>query len=203
MKLLILMSEISKNFELNFQKFSRNLTYIFKVTLNALLVYIKDYIQHVIMISETGLTLVYQLMKYWFTHLGRTWYCCTICSISLEKLLEYAKCENIKGNTTAQLIIDAFVKSGLDPLMCQPWTYYGAGNMAFKLKSDSNQFEELTINQTSITVHHTNYICVYVKHPRSQRSIAWYALYIHLAYFSSFQLTVKEPLELQLQKFKK
>ena len=39
-------------------------------------------------------------------------------SIPAEKLLEYIKCENIEGKAIVQLIIDALVKSGLDPLIC-------------------------------------------------------------------------------------
>ena len=38
-------------------------------------------------------------------------------SAPVEKLLEYVKFKNNKRNTIAQLIIDIFVKSGLDLLM--------------------------------------------------------------------------------------
>lgn len=39
-------------------------------------------------------------------------------SVPAEKLLEYVKFKDNKQNTIAQLIIDTFVKSGLDLPMC-------------------------------------------------------------------------------------
>ena len=71
-------------------------------------------------------------------------------SIPVEKLLEYVNCENIIGNTIAQLIIDTLTKAGLDSLMHRSQTFDKAGNMTGKQKGVSNQFKEITGNQKSI-----------------------------------------------------
>ena len=71
-------------------------------------------------------------------------------SIPLGKLLEYVNCENIKGNTIAQLIIDKLTKTGLDSLIHRLQTFDRDGNMAGKQNGASNQFKEITSNQKPV-----------------------------------------------------
>ena len=50
-------------------------------------------------------------------------------SAAVEKLIEYVKCHNIKGNTIEKLITDTGTNVGLKTSLCSSQTYDGAGNM--------------------------------------------------------------------------
>ena len=55
-------------------------------------------------------------------------------SVAAEKLIEYVKCHNIKGNTIAKLIIDTVTNVGINTSLCRSQTYDRAGNMSGKQK---------------------------------------------------------------------
>lgn len=71
----------------------------------------------------------------------------------IERLVEYIKCENIRGETIAQHIIDCVTKLGLDVNKCRSQTYDGAGNMAGKQKGAAQQFQDKTGNTKATYFH--------------------------------------------------
>lgn len=50
----------------------------------------------------------------------------------IERLIEYVKCESIRGETIADLIIACIRRVGLRPENCRAQTYDGAANMSEK-----------------------------------------------------------------------
>ena len=50
----------------------------------------------------------------------------------VERLVEFIKCEKIKGDDIADHILSCVTRLGLDPTKCRAHTYDGAGNMAGK-----------------------------------------------------------------------
>ena len=52
----------------------------------------------------------------------------------VEKLLEYVRCEDIKGTSIENHLITTLEDAGLDVMMCRSQTYDGAGNMSRKSK---------------------------------------------------------------------
>ena len=49
---------------------------------------------------------------------------------SVERLIEYVKCDNITGEAIANLIIELLKSNGIEISCCRSQTYDGAGNMA-------------------------------------------------------------------------
>ena len=57
--------------------------------------------------------------------------CITNCQ-AIEKLLEFVQCDDVKGASITEFIINALSNAGLYPQMCPAQTYDGASNMAGK-----------------------------------------------------------------------
>lgn len=59
-----------------------------------------------------------------------------------EKLLGYANCESISGEHIYQILVEELTKAGLDLQFCRAQAYYGAGNMAGRVKGCQARFQE-------------------------------------------------------------
>ena len=179
------MAEIDNNLDIRLRTCARNATYTSKTTQNELLSCIKDYIQ-----SEIVADINNQIRGPYY---GISADEVTDCSnweqlgillryvkdsVAVEKLIEYVKCHNIKGNTITKLIIDTVTNVGLKNSLCRSQTYDGDGNMSGKQKGALNQFCEITGSkkQCIFIVHPMNSICTYQKRRRFQRYTTWYAL---------------------------
>ena len=139
---------------------TRNSTYISRMTQNALLESIKNYMQGKIdeinqqqfgLVNDevTGsmnweqLGIVVQYVKD---------------DKPIERLLEYMKCPNICGATIVNLIIKALNEVGLNIKKCRAQTYDGAGNMVREQQGAANQlklfrFYKTTFNSTRRVWH--------------------------------------------------
>ena len=60
---------------------------------------------------------------------------------TVERLIEYVKCDKIRDETIANLIIESLKSNGVDVSYCRSQTYDGAGNMA------ENKTEQLKISK--------------------------------------------------------
>ena len=76
---------------------------------------------------------------------------------AIAKLLEFVKCNNIKGTSIAEFIINALNNTGLNPQMFRAQTYSGAGNMAGKEKGAVAKFCFERGNETSVYFHCTSH----------------------------------------------
>ena len=132
------MSELDNNFKESILSSKRDSNCLSKTTQNDLLLCIKEYIQHEI-VKEIKNQPVYSLsadevagVSNW-EQLGMivryTKDCCPV-----EKLLEYVRCEGIKGTSIANDLITTLKDAGLDVMICQSQAYDGAGNMSGKSK---------------------------------------------------------------------
>ena len=71
----------------------------------------------------------------------------------IEKLLEFVQCDDIKGASVAEFIINALNNTGLNPQMCRAQTYDGASNMTGKEKGAVAKFCSATRNKKFIYFH--------------------------------------------------
>ena len=60
----------------------------------------------------------------------------------VERLTEYVKCNNIGGETIANLTIGSLTSNGIDISYCRSQTYDGAGNMAGKQNGAARNFKK-------------------------------------------------------------
>ena len=66
---------------------------------------------------------------------------CYVCQQKpAERLIEYVKCDNIRDETIANLIIGWLKSNGIDVSYCRSQTYDGAGNMAEKQNRAAQNF---------------------------------------------------------------
>ena len=82
--------------------------------------------------------------------------CITNCQ-AIEKLLEFVQCDDVKGASIAEFIINALNNAGLYPQMCRAQTYDGAGNMAGKEKGAAAKFCSETGNEKAVYFHCTSH----------------------------------------------
>ena len=64
---------------------------------------------------------------------------------SVERLIEYVKCDNITGEAITNPIIELLKSNGIDISYCRSQTYDGAGNMAAKQNGAALNFIETII----------------------------------------------------------
>ena len=76
---------------------------------------------------------------------------------AIEKLLEFVQCDDVKGASIAEFIINALNNAGLYPQMCRAQTYDGAGNMAGKEKGAAAKFCSETGNEKAVYFHCTSH----------------------------------------------
>ena len=74
----------------------------------------------------------------------------------IEKLLEFVQCDDIKGASIAEFIINALNNADLNPQMCRAETYDGAGNMAGTEKVAAAKFCSETRNEKAVYFHCTS-----------------------------------------------
>ena len=125
LELILLMCELDNNFKESILSSKRNANYLSKATQNDLLLCIKEYIQHEIVkeIKNQPESPFYSLSADEVTDVSNwewlgvivcyTKDCCTV-----EKLLEYICCEDIKGTSIAKYLITTLKDAGLDVMMC-------------------------------------------------------------------------------------
>ena len=128
------MCELDNNFKEPILSLKRNTNYISKTTQNDLLLCIKEYILHKI-VKEINNEPVYGLPTDEVTDVPNweeqgvivpyTKDCCPI-----EKILEYVRCEDVKGTNIVNYLITTFKDAGLDVMMCRSQIYDEAGNMS-------------------------------------------------------------------------
>ena len=71
----------------------------------------------------------------------------------VEKLIKQVKCDNIRGKTIANLIIESLKNKGIDISYCRSQTYDGAGN-GRKTKQSSSKFPKRnTQNDRALNYH--------------------------------------------------
>ena len=75
---------------------------------------------------------------------------------AIEKLLEFVQCDDVKGASIAEFIINA-LNAGLYPQMCRAQTNDGAGNMAGKKKGATAKFCSETGNEKVVYFHCTSH----------------------------------------------
>ena len=69
----------------------------------------------------------------------------------VERLIEYVKCDNIRGKNIANLIMESLKSSnGIDISYCRSQTYDGAGNMAGKQNGAARNFQKNTQNDRAL-----------------------------------------------------
>ena len=76
---------------------------------------------------------------------------------AIEKLLEIVQCDDVKGASIADSIIDTLNNAGLYPQMCRGQTFDGAGNMAGKEKRAAAKFCSKTGNEKAVYLHCTSH----------------------------------------------
>ena len=129
-ELIMLMSEFDKTLKDRIESCARNATYLSKTTQNDLLSCIKDFIQSEIVndiqnqtegpffgISADEVTDVSN-----WEQLGIVVRYVRNCQ-AIEKLLEFVQCDDIKGASIAEFIINALNNAGLYPQMCRAQTH--------------------------------------------------------------------------------
>ena len=67
------------------------------------------------------------------------------------------QCDDIKGASIAEFVINALNNSGLNPQVCRAQTYDGAGNMAGKEKGAGAKFCSETGNEKAVYFHCTSH----------------------------------------------
>ena len=77
--------------------------------------------------------------------------------LDLEKLLEFVRCDDVKGANIAEFIMNALNNNGLYPQMCRAQTYDGAGNIAGKEKGAAAKFCSETGNEKAVYFHCTSH----------------------------------------------
>ena len=163
-ELIMLMSEFDKTLKDLIESCARNATYLSKTTQNDLLSCIKDFIQSEIVndiqnqtegpffgISADEVTDVSN-----WEQLGIVVRYVRNCQ-AIEKLLEFVQCDDVKGASIAEFIINALNNAGLYPQMCRAQTYNGAGNMAGKEKGAAAKFCSETGNEKAVYFHCTSH----------------------------------------------
>lgn len=158
--LLEVMCDTDQNLRDHLETCARNATYISKTTQNELLDCIKNFIQDKIVeeIKSQAFGEIYGLSADEVTD-SANWAQLGIVvryvrdNAPVERLLEYVKCGNIRGETIANLIIECLEKIKLNPKNCRSQTYDGAGNMAGKQKGAANQFQVKTGNDKATYFH--------------------------------------------------
>ena len=159
-ELLSLMCETDESLRTHLETCQRTATYISKTTQNDLLDCIKDFIQGEIVneVKQQEIGPYYGLMADEVTD-SANWEQLGIVvryvkdNKPIERLLEYVKCDNIRGETIAELIITSIRKVGLDTDYCRAQTYDGAGNMAGKQKGAARNFQLKTGNEKATYFH--------------------------------------------------
>ena len=159
-ELIMLMLAFDKTLKLSVESFVRNATYLSNTTQNDLLSCIKDLIHLEIVngiqnqtegaffgISTDEVTEVSN-----WEQLGIVVRYVRNCQV-IEKLLEFVQCDDIKGASVAEFIINALNNTGLNPQMCRAQTYDGASNMTGKEKGAVAKFCSETRNKKFIYFH--------------------------------------------------
>ena len=73
----------------------------------------------------------------------------------IEKLLEFVQCDDTKGASIAEFIINALNDAGFNPQIYHAETYDGGGNMTGKEKVVAFPKQEAK-KPSTFTAHHTN-----------------------------------------------
>ena len=141
------MSELDNNLKEYILSAKRNATYLSKTTQNDLLLCIKEYIQQEIVkeIKNQSEGPFFGLSADEVTDVSNWEQLGVVVpylknSKPVEKLLEYVDCDDIKGRSIANFLINTIKNANLDPLMCRSQTYDGAGNMSGKVKGAAATF---------------------------------------------------------------
>ena len=150
-ELFLLTCELDNNFEESMLSSKRNANYLSKTIQNDLLLCMKEYIQHEIAkeIKKQPEGLFYGLSADEITdalnweQLGVIVRYTKDCR-PVEKLLEYVRCEDIKGMSIATYLITTLKEADLDVMMCRSPRYDGVGNMSQKLKGAAAVFRSET-----------------------------------------------------------
>ena len=139
--LILLMCKLDNNFKEFILSSKRRTNYLSKTTQNDLLLCIKEYIQHEIVkeIKNQPKGPFYGLSADEVTDVSNWEQLGVIVRYTkdrrpVEKLLEYVRCEDIKGTSIVNYLITTLKNAGLDVMMCRSQTYDGAGNMSRKSK---------------------------------------------------------------------
>ena len=156
-ELIMLMSEFDKTLKDRIESCARNTTYLSKTTQNDLLSCIKGFTQSEIVneiqnqtegpffgISADEVTDVSN-----WEQLGIVVRYARNCQ-AIEKLLELVPCDDVKGASIAEFIINVLYNAGLYPYMCRTQTYDGTGNMAGKEKGAAAKFFSETGNEKAV-----------------------------------------------------
>lgn len=159
-ELLSLMCVTDEHLRTHLEKSLRNATYISKTTQNKLLGCIGDFIRDEIVreVKEQESGPFYGISADEVTDCAN-WEQLGIViryikrNRPVERLMEYVKCDDIKGATIAGHIIDAITDAGLSTEYCRAQTYDGAGNMAGNQRGAAACFREKTGNENAIYVH--------------------------------------------------
>ena len=157
-ELIMLMSEFDKTLKYCVESCARNATYLSKTTQNDLLSCIKDFIQSEI-VNEGPFFGIFADkvtdVSNW-EELGIIVRYLRNCQ-AIEKLLEFVQCDDVKGASIAEFIINALNNAGLYPQMCRPQTYDRASNMAGKEKGAAAKFCSETGNEKAVYFHCTSH----------------------------------------------
>ena len=159
-ELILLICELDNNFKESILSSKGNANYLSKTTQNDLLLCIKQYIQLEIVkeIKSQPEGQFYILSADEVTDVSNWEQRGMIVRYTkdcrpVEKLLEYVRCEDIKGMSIANYLITTLKDAGLDVMMCRSQTYNGAGNMSGKSKGAAVVFRSETGNESAVYFH--------------------------------------------------
>ena len=124
-ELILLMCELDNNFKESILSSKISGNYLSRTTQNDLLLFIKEYIQYEIVkeIKNQPEGLFYSLSADEITDVSNWEQLGVILRYTedcrpVEKLLEYVRCEDIKGTSIANYLIKTLRNAGLDVMMC-------------------------------------------------------------------------------------